>query len=279
MQRDFKYKIIVNYCIIFYLLMAYKWTNGMFLYQLHPFFLVNRPDIFTWIFLETGLPHWLLNNPVGCVGMDTVFYILPLVYLLVYEWKPGISRYVALLMLLVNWAYVQCYTLVPSNSIEGHTAWLLFPIAFFASDQKTFQLLFGGLRYFFLYFLVSAGIWKFVQGGIFDLSQMSGVLLYQHKELLTNSPGYWQSRMILFFILHRKLSYLLYLSATLLELSFLAGFFTRRFDRILLAAFLLFLVADYIVMRIPYFEMLPFVLTLIYVGDQNAEVSPARDKL
>src|SRR5207244_1109367 len=140
----------------------------------------------------------------------------------------------------INWCYVQCYTLYPSNSIEGHIAWLFFPILFIPADKKTFSLLFEGLRYFFLFFFASAGLWKLAQGGFFSLSEMTGILLYQHAQLLSNSPGYWQSELILYLIQHPKLSYLLYLSTTILELSFLIGFFTKKFDRLLTIFFGIF---------------------------------------
>ncbi len=142
--------------------------------------------------------------------------------------------------------------------------WLFFPIVFAPADKKTFMLLFEGLRYFFLYFFVSAAIWKLAQGGLFNISEMSGVLLYQHKELLSSSPGYWQSNFILYLIQQPTLSYLLYLSAALLELSFLIGFFKKKYDRLLLVLFIVFLLMDHLIMRIPYYEISPLALTLVF---------------
>jgi hypothetical protein len=102
-------------------------------------------------------------------------------------------------------------------------------------------------------------VWKFAQGGIFHPDQMSGVLLYQHKELLTNSPGYWQTNLLVFNQAY-KISYFLYAAACLFELSFLIGFFTKKYDRYLVAFFLGFLIIDYFIMRIAYFDWLPFVI-------------------
>jgi hypothetical protein len=78
-------------------------------------------------------------------------------------------------MLIVNWTYIQSYTLYPTNSIEGHVAWLIFPVLFLFKSERTFLLLFEALRYFFLFAMVSSGIWKFLQGGIFHIDQMSGI--------------------------------------------------------------------------------------------------------
>jgi hypothetical protein len=132
-----------------------------------------------------------------------------------------------------------------------------------ALNVKTFYFLLHGLRYFFLFFFSSAGIWKIVQQGIFNIEQMSGVLLYQHKEYLTSSSN-WYSTAVLWLINHSSISYLLYFAAFLVELSFIIGFFTKKFDLFLAAAFLLFLLMDILLMRINYAEVSPFLLTLIY---------------
>lgn len=243
--------------------MLYKWSNGYFFYQLQPAFFLTRPDFVTWLFMQTGLHQWVLNNHAVWILFDTMFYSMPLIYLLSYKHKKTISPVIAIIMLLVNWCYVQCHTLFSSISIEGDIAWLLFPVVFISLNTQTFLLLFEGLRYFFLYFFASSAIWKLVQGGIFSISEMSGILLYQHTELLTSSPDYWYSDFFLYFIQHPQLSYLLYLSATLLELFFIVGFFTKKYDRVLFVLFIVFLLMDHLIMRIPYYEIFPLALTFV----------------
>ena len=251
------------------MLMLYKWLNGLFLYQLQPSFFYTRQDLVTWLFMQTGLHQWLLNNKPGWILFDALFYSMPLLYFLSFKYFKKASAAIAVCMLIVNWCYVQCYTLYPSNSIEGHIAWLLFPVILVAANPKTFSLLFQGLRYFFIFFVASAGVWKLAQGGLFSPSQMSGVLLFQHNQLLTGSPAYWQSLLILYFIQNPHLSYLLYLSATLLELFFFTGFFTKKYDRLLVLLFLLFLIMNFLIMRMPYFEIAPLLLTLLLKPDEK----------
>ncbi|MEP7318124.1 MAG: hypothetical protein ABI921_05275 [Panacibacter sp.] len=253
--------------------MVYKLLNGLFLYQLEPSFFITRQDLVTWLFMQTGLHQWLLNNTAGCIIFDILFYSMPLAYLRSFNYFKRSNRAIAVIMLIVNWCYVQCYTLYPSNSIEGHVAWLFFPVIFIANNPKTFSLLFQGLRYFFIFFIVSAGVWKLAQGGAFNPSQMSGVLLFQHNQLLTSSPGYWQSELILYLIQNPQISYWLYLSATLLELFFFIGFFTKKYDRLLVLLFVLFLVMDFLIMRIPYFEITPLLLTLLMKWDESKTTS------
>ena len=256
--------------------MLYKWFNDLWLYQAEPSFIYLRKDLSTWLFMQTGLHQWLLNNQQGWILFDALFYSIPLIYLFVYKFKRSFAPVAAIIMFIINWCYIQCYTLYPINSIEGQIAWLTFPIVFITNNKKTFALLFEGLRYFFLFFFTSSAAWKLAQGGIFNINQMGGVLLYQHNQMLTNSPGYWQTNMLYFLIQHPLLSYFFYLSATILEAFFIIGFFTKKFDRLLALLFIVFLIADYFIMRIPYFEVSALLLTLIL---KSSEINTASHRL
>ncbi len=257
-------QIIYGYCILFYVLMLWKLWNGLFLFQAKPFLFNNRFDLFTWVIMETGIHQWLLNNPAGWIVFDVLFYSMPLLLLLAYKKSIRLAVAVAVTMFVVNYMYIQCYTLYPLVSIEGFIAWLLFPFLFMTISLRSFYLVLQALRYFFVFFFVSAGIWKFVQGGIFNIDQMSGIFLFQHKEYLTSSPNSWYTAFIYWFVSHPYVSYFLYLAATLLELSFITGFFTRRFDRFLVYAAIIFLLTDVFFMRIPYWEISPFLITLLF---------------
>ena len=257
-------QITAVFCIIFYVSMLFKWWGGLLLYQLQPFIYNTRFDLFTWFFMQTGLHQWLIGHAASWPIFDGVFYSMPLLYWFAFLKSERLASKLAVLMLIVNWVYIQCYTLYPANSIESYTAWLLFPILFMTTNLRSFYFTLHSLRYFFLFVFASAGIWKIVQGGIFNVGQMSGVLLYQHKEFLVSSPNNWFAHLTYFLINHPIVGYLLYLAGTILELFFLVGFFTRKADRWLIAGFILFVLLDLLVMRIYYWELSPFLIALIY---------------
>ncbi|MCW3112203.1 MAG: hypothetical protein JWR18_599 [Segetibacter sp.] len=257
-------QIIYAYCILFYLLMILKFWYGLFLFQVKPFLFNNRFDLLTWVVMKTGLHQRLLDNPSGWIAFDIVFYSMPLLYLLAYVASKRSANMVAIVMAVVNYLYIQCYTLYPTTSIEGFIAWLLFPFLFMCINLKNFYFILHALRYFFLFFFASAAIWKFVQGGIFNIDQMSGIFLFQHKEYLISSPNSWYTSFIYWWVAHTHVSYLLYFAATLLELTFVIGFFTRKYDRLLVFAAILFLVTDVFFMRIHYWDITPFLLTLLF---------------
>lgn len=256
-------KITLWYCIIFYILMLYKWWNGLFLTQLKPHLFNNRFDLVTWLFMKTGTHQGVINNTTAWLVFDIAFYSMPLLMYVAFVRSIRLGAIVSMVMLVVNWVYVQCYTLYPTNSIEAHIAWLLFPLLFITVNLQSFYFMLHGLRYFLLFFFASAGLWKIAQQGIINVDQMSGVLLFQHKEYLTSSSNAYTT-FIYWLVNHPSTSYIFYLLAMLLELTFIVGFFTKKYDHYLLAGFLIFLVMDFLLMRISYFEVSAFFLPILY---------------
>ena len=83
-----------------------------------------------------------------------------------------------------------------------------------------------------------------------------------HTDLLTGTCKSLSCRFYSWLIAHPAPSQTLYIAGALLEASFLIGFFTRRFDRWLILLAAVFVVADLLVMRIPYWTILLGSLTL-----------------
>ena len=196
--------------------------------------------------------------------MDTFFYSMPLLYFIFFNIKIKWAPIVGVLMLLVNWIYVQCYVSYPTNSIELHIGWLFYPFLLMAGSTKSFYFLMHGIRYFFLFFFASAGMWKIYHGAVFNLEEMSAVLLLQHKEYLISDPNATYTHFVYWVVKNRGVSYALYIIATALELVFVVGFFTKKYDRYLLMTFVAFLLMDLFIMRISYFDALPMALPLLF---------------
>lgn len=268
-------RVLRAYLMLFYALAIYRWVNGLWMYQLQPFLFKTRQDIFTWVFMQTRLHLWLAAPSAygRWILFDVLFYSAPLVYYLLS--RRSISNATSeaaswgiagtIYLLLVQWTYIQCYTLFGVPSIEGLVGYMLLPIVFLSSRESTFALLWEGLRYFFLFFFASAGCWKLVQGGVFHLGQMSAILQNQHLERLTlpsGPAGDWYGHLIWWLVNHPLVSYGLYGCATVAELSFLVGFFTRKWDKWLGLIFIVFLILDKFLMGIDYMDMLVLALTL-----------------
>lgn len=259
------------YLLVFYLLAIWKWLEGGWLYQYEPFVFQTRMDGTTWVLMRSGFHQWMIRFPGFYLAADLFFYAMPVLWYIVDRRWPRRSWLLAWLMLLVNWIYVQAFTLYPTNSIEGHFAWLMMPLLFVMRDQKGFSLMFNGLRYVFLFVFFSAGFWKIYWGGVFNLEQLSGILTFQHSHFLALSPDAFYTQWLGWLINHPMVGWGLYIVATLIELMFVVGFFTKKWDRWLLLLFVLFLVFDQLVMSIAYYEMVPMLILLYYASMEQRQ--------
>jgi hypothetical protein len=242
----------------------WKWWNEQFLYQVQPHVFNNRFDMSTWVLMKTGVHEWLLDTRAGWILFDTLFYSMPILYFLADRVNKNAAIVMAVLMLITNWVYIQCYTLYPTNSIESYTAWMLFPILFCMRSQQGFYFVLHGLRYFFLFFFASAGIWKLGSLTVFNHEQMSAVLLYQHADYLATSSANAYRSFINWLIQKPAVSQSLYVAGALFELLFIIGLFSKKYDRLLIIGFILFLLFDALLMRIHYWEVSAFLITMWY---------------
>jgi hypothetical protein len=258
-----KKEIIKWYCVLFYALLVFKIFNGKLLFQIQPIFFSVKMDMLTYLLLLLNPHRIILNNPSTWLVLDVCFYSMPLIYFTIHKYKERYTTIAAIILLLINILYVQLYILYSLDSIEIQIAWLVFPVLFLTKKETSFYLLANGLRYYFLFLFTSAGVWKFTQYGIFNVQQFSNILLVQHKEILTAQITVYQN-FIYWLINHSTISYLLYVAGALLELFFIVGYFTKKYDWLLAIATIIFLVFDYALMRIIYFDWLPFLLLLYY---------------
>lgn len=102
------------------------------------------------------------------------------------------------------------------------------PFAF--QGLQRFDHAFQGLRYYVLFVYTSAGLYKVLRGSWLNMDQMTGIIEGTQLELFLAVPESWHARMFLWLLQHQTISWLLFVAATVLELAFLIGFFTRRYD-------------------------------------------------
>ncbi len=239
---------------------TYTWLffNHLLISQLNPVFFVNKLDLSRNILMLTNLQHLLIGHPAWQVLADVLYIVAPGLLL------SGILRdhrgqfLMALFVCGYNFAYAMMISSMSTLSIEGYIGWILIPLVFVCNTTLNYQYMLRIMRYFFILVFVSAAIWKFRAGGIFNVEQMSAILLKQHTSYLVSEPSNWFSRVIFFLSRHAFLSWSIYAVATLAELVFIIGFFTKKFDNLLIVIFIAFVLFNYFFMRINYMSWIAF---------------------
>ena len=114
--------------------------------------------------------------------------------------------------------------------------------------------------------LCSAFLWKLVRGNLWDIDHFSNILKIQHVHFLQANPSHWKADMIVYLINNESLSYLLWLALMLLQGMFFIGFFTKKYDGLLLMSYLFFIVGSWLFMNILNLDNLSWFLVLLPFG-------------
>lgn len=264
LNNDHRKRLVAFYFICFAVYYACYFFNGNLLHEFNPVFFHNRLDLTSNIVWFTNIQSAVLHNALVCHLMDGLFIALPFLMFLSVYCNLRAQYLLAVVTSLYNLFYAVVLSSVSLLSIEGFTGWMLLPLMFAFKGERSFYFAMHCMRYFFIIVFVSAGLWKIRAGGIFNQEQMSAILVQQHAAYLVSQPQGWFGKMIAFLINHGTISYTIYLLATIGELIFITGFFTKKFDRYLIIIFSLFVILDYFLMQINYFSWLAFMGCFFY---------------
>lgn len=247
---------------VFLLFACFRWFQQDWLYQIHSNFVHTSFNFTQWIVIELGLVKWIANQPYAAFCLDLLHVAIPAFLLLLTGCNRSAKTFLWYSMGVYNCIYFTILSTYSVHSPEVFIAWMLFPFALMFQNHLEDSLKL--LRHFFIFIIVSSAIWKIVQGGLFDVTHMSKVLMHQHKELLVNPSAHLYKTFIEWLIQHPSISKWFYYAAFFIQISFAFGWLSYRWDKIFAIAYILFLIADVFLMNINYFETSPFLLLLLH---------------
>ncbi len=240
-------------CVIF----KFYWSN-MLLHQLQgPIFNFPEADNVYWLLLVAGIPQFLVKNETISLTYDCLLILSSLLCLFIE--RSRVWPFLFSILFFLYFVTINNFQAYHSHNLIGI---LMMSILFWFSERLFFPL-FSFLRYYLLFIFTSAGIWKIARGSIFMQENMSNLLKKQHFLMLVEKDGSFYSSFINFFISHSVLSQTIFILATILEVSFVVGFFTKRFDTILALVFVVFFVVNYLLNQLYFFEFHILIVLLL----------------
>jgi hypothetical protein len=225
--------------------------QGIGLSQLmQPIFSDTKADRFYWLLDSVGILKALIQFMPLSLGIDLLLFILPILMIA----YPS-NRIYALFYLPIFVLYFSAYNV--SATHQEHTLIGAIAMAFLLcfKDNLRFSTVFSAIRYYTCFLMASAFFWKLSRGALWHEGQMINTLKMQHASLLTSDDSSLYSDWINYLIDNPMFANGLWWGAALIELSFLLGFFSRRFDSILFWLFWLFIIADFFVMGLHFWEL------------------------
>jgi hypothetical protein len=238
-------------CIFAWLFMVYVYffvSNSLLSQLQQPVFIYPGSDNSFWALHITGIPQFILRHHWAALLFDIAVTVSCLVCIAVPQ-----QRFFTYITVIGTWLFYFCYSSAAGKQY-AQVGFILAPVALLVQGQKRFELTWQAFRYWVCFLYVSAGVYKIYYGGFAYPLNMQQVLKNMNAEwLLFNKDGL-QAKSIYWLINHPGAAQWFYRATTLVDLSLLIGFFTRRFDRWLLAALLLFHVGNFFLLHISFFE-------------------------
>ena len=230
------------------------YSNKVFLTQLNPILFVPRLDIVQFLFLDPIFCQALRESFLLRLAIDSLVVFLPILLftLIIFCEDKTWIKIVSILTSFILFSYGLLIDGTTLIHFEGYIMLGLFSLVFYFKNYIGYYYAFNCYRYFFIYIFFSAGLWKLRTGAFFNGEQLSSILLEQHLRHLAYNLNDYFSRLIYFLINSTILSQSLYCIVIFIQTSFIIGFFTKKFDRVLLILFILFIISDYFLMKIDY---------------------------
>jgi hypothetical protein len=260
--QKLKYFLNLHFILFFSGWWIYQWVYNRLLSSFQALqFNFNR-DLTELALVFTSIPKQLLLHPSLYFFIDALLLILFIGICTFFVLKQNVPVWYNIFFTLLFTFYLLLQNIFIQIHLESYVAYVLLSMVFCIIHEKKLFTLISLVRYLFLYVFVSAAIWKIARGAIFNIDQFSQILIYQHVAYLIDGCQSNICAVIHYLIENPKLSYWFYLLATLLELSFVIGFFTKKYDHWLLILAILFFAFDHALMFIPYWQILIAGITL-----------------
>lgn len=243
------------------LVVLYQFCNSLLLSQLEgPVLMRVDMDPVYWLLQLTGLGEVLVSNQGISIFFDTLLFV-SLITAIVYPQKQFLritasvlfSVYVLTINTYMCWHY---HNLIPL---------LLLLIPFCVESVRNFSIWFAGLRYMVLFIYASAALWKLFRGSVFNPGQMKWMIEFNYMDRLSQD-GYMLSSFesgIVNLLDYPGIADALLILGVFMEAIFIIGFFTKRFDFLLLIVGVVFHLCTTILVEVSFIQL--WILFIVFV--------------
>jgi hypothetical protein len=222
------------------------------------------------LFMYLGIPQFISGWPAPYFDAMLVISCIATI-----AWPR--SRVFPILFFIFHFVYFILY-----NMLSGHhyisIGLLIMSFPFMFYSRSRFASMFTLCRLIFCFMMFSAACWKIVRGNLWHIDQTNMLLISTYADAFIANKTSVMVQVAKWLIHHRFFSHALWCILILLEGIFVVGLFTFRWDKILLAAYLLFFAGGWIIFNIYNYDNLLFVLTLVPTLQLIAKMKPIAEQ-
>lgn len=254
-------RIAISHIFYGYMLLVFLVEGYMYrlVHDLAGPILINPgSDNFYWLFHLLCVPQFIAGSVVSALAFEIMLLLITMLCIIF-----PCNNYCSIFFTLFFAVYIVTKNSFVAHHEHGLNGPLIMSLLFWVKNNVRFLLLFKAFRYYVIFMFVSAAAWKITRGSVFLPGQLSEILKTQHLQQLVFYSKSMYSEIISWLIEYPAVSNLFLISGTLLQFSFIIGFFTYRLDRLLLILFFLFFLCDYFLMGLSFYQW--YVMAIVFL--------------
>lgn len=213
-------------------------------------------DVLTYIGIYTGLFQTIVNSSVLTYIFDISLFILPLLLIFRPHW-----RQLAWIHWIIWIIYALIYNYYGTHQTHSMVGILILQIPFLFYQKKSFTWWWNGVRYYVLWMFFSAGMWKLIRGSAFQENQGYNIFLQNHVGAMIEKGYVSIESTIASF---PTLLNFLFVVGVFMELLFVVGFFTKKWDRYLATLMILLIIGFRVIADATFIEWLILILPFLF---------------
>lgn len=213
-------------------------------------------DAFFGIFYLASIPQFMVAHQWAGIAGDASIILLLLLLI-----KDPRRNYVALLLLLLLFLfYVTLMGYLNHRNFHIGFVVVLFPFLFGSVRSRHFA--YEATRYYLLFFYASAALFKILLQSFSHTDHLSTGIVQQYAPYFAEANTGIRTQFNLYLIHHPNTGFVLLLLSFIAELVAVAGFFTKRFDKLIGISLILFHCVNWFIMDLAPFGQLAFISLL-----------------
>lgn len=245
--------------------LLYRWWAHSLMSQLAaPVLVYPYVDLTYWGLHLANIPQWISGYYVVAVLFDVLLFGTALGSFIFTQ-----KRIFPIVFTLLYLVYFVSYNSFGAHHTHCMVGVLLIGIPFWFRTEKTFGLMWQGLRYFALWVYSSAFLWKLFRGSLFNFEQGVAIFMNENATHIALNPDAWMNGVYAFFIAHPTLSFVANVGAVLMEGLFIIGFFTKKYDWVWIVLPIIFHTMTYLFVHVMFYELLILNLAFLPIAQQQ----------
>ncbi|MEO7524708.1 MAG: hypothetical protein ABIT58_11470 [Ferruginibacter sp.] len=249
----------IFFCLLLFEVTLFVFSGVSFSFLQGDRFFQLGADPFSWLVYGLNLPQFILKHYWIGFTLDISIIVLFLLFI-----RNPFSHGLALVLFILLFVFYICLMgYLTHRNYQAGFFMVLIPFIFKKDINKAFA--FEAVRYFLLFFYLSAALLKFTNGSLLDPAHLSHMISGQFSAYFLEGNTGFRTHLNSYLMNHEKTGYLLYSGSFLVELSVIFGFFTKRYDKLIAVLLLVFHLTNWLIMDIAPFGQITFI-SLLFIS-------------